>query len=219
MHKYRGDVKVRPDKGMAPRVSLAGRSVPGEACRDLPTDHEARCRQKQLTRCETGESQDDSALGGTYAEETEWEQVLSRQSRKAIAGVKDQLLFGRWCRSARGRANRLSSHFTLQRKCELADDELGHQRNTGSKGNRRRRRGCKKRVVRKEHGQQQAGSINKNCKSMTNCRQCDRSKATGTVWHKEPEQQRFKKNVKVRAEAQNVKAGDQVDHEKWNGLK
>ena len=34
--------------------------------------------------------------------------------------------------------------------------------------------------------------------------QCDRSKATGTVWHKEPEQQRFKKNVKVRAEAQKV---------------
>ena len=35
-------------------------------------------------------------------------------------------------------------------------------------------------------------------------------KATGTVRHKEPEQQRFKKNVKVRAEAQKVKAGDEV---------
>ena len=47
-------------------------------------------------------------------------------------------------------------------------------------------------------------------KGMANCRQCDRSKATGTVWHKEPEQQRFKKNVKVRAEAHKVKAGDEV---------
>ena len=47
-------------------------------------------------------------------------------------------------------------------------------------------------------------------KSMANCRQCDRSKATGTVWHKEPEQQIFKKNVKVQAEAQKVKAGDEV---------
>ena len=50
----------------------------------------------------------------------------------------------------------------------------------------------------------------KNRKSMANCRQCDRSQATGTVWHKEPEQQRFKKNVKVRAEAQKVKACDKV---------
>ena len=73
---------------MAPRVSLTGRSVQGEACRDVPTDHEARCRQKQLTSCKTEESLDDSALGGTYARETEWEQeVLSRQSRKTIAGV------------------------------------------------------------------------------------------------------------------------------------
>ena len=45
---------------------------------------------------------------------------------------------------------------------------------------------------------------------MANCRQCDRLKATATVWHKEPDQQRFKKNVKVRAEAQKVKAGDEV---------
>ena len=62
--------------------------------------------------------------------------------------------------------------------------------------------------MRKEQCQPQAGSIKKNRKSMANCRQCDRSKATGTVWHKEPEQQRFKKNVKVRAEAQKVKAGE-----------
>ena len=80
--------KESPDKVMAPRVSLTGRSVQGEACRDVPTDHEARCRQKQLTSCKTEESLDDSALGGSYAEETEWEQeVLSTQSRKAIAGV------------------------------------------------------------------------------------------------------------------------------------
>ena len=65
-------------------------------------------------------------------------------------------------------------------------------------------------VERKEQCQPQAGSIKKNRKSMANCRQCDRSKATGTVWHKEPEQQRFKTNVKVRAEAQKVKAGDEV---------
>ena len=65
-------------------------------------------------------------------------------------------------------------------------------------------------VDRKEQCQPQAGSIKKYRKSMANCRQCERSKATGTVWHKEPEQQRFKKNVKVRAEA---------DHEKWNGWK
>ena len=65
-------------------------------------------------------------------------------------------------------------------------------------------------VVRKEQCQPQAGSIKRNRKSMANCRQCDRSKATGTVWHKEPEQQRFKKYVKVRAEAQKVKAGDEV---------
>ena len=56
----------------------------------------------------------------------------------------------------------------------------------------------------------QAGSINKNRKSKANCRQYDRSKATGTVWHKEPEEDRFKKNVKVRAETQKVKAGDEV---------
>ena len=65
-------------------------------------------------------------------------------------------------------------------------------------------------VVRKEQCQPKAGSIKKNRKSMANCGQCDRSKATGTVWHKEPEQQRFKKNVKVRAEAQKVKACDDV---------
>ena len=65
-------------------------------------------------------------------------------------------------------------------------------------------------VVRKEQCQPQAGSIKKNRKSMANCRHCDRSKATGTVWHKEPEKQRFKKNVKVRAEAQKVKGGDEV---------
>ena len=61
-----------------------------------------------------------------------------------------------------------------------------------------------------EQCQPQAGSIKKNRKSMANCRKCDRSKATGAVRHKEPEQQRFKKNVKVRAEAQKVKAGDEV---------
>ena len=65
-------------------------------------------------------------------------------------------------------------------------------------------------VERKEQCQPQAGSIKKNRKSMATCRQCDRSRATGTVWHKEPEQQRFKKNVKVRAEAQKAKAGDEV---------
>ena len=65
-------------------------------------------------------------------------------------------------------------------------------------------------VVRKEQCQPQAGSIKNIRKSMANCRQCDRSKATGTVWHKEPELQRFMKNVKVRAEAQRVKAGDEV---------
>ena len=53
----------------------------------------------------------------------------------------------------------------------------------------------------KEQCQPQAGS---------NCRQCDRSKATGTVLHKEPKQQRFKKNVKVRTEAQKVKTGEEV---------
>ena len=52
VRKYRRDAKERPDKEMAPRVSLTGRSVQGEACRDVPTDHEARCRQKQLTSCE-----------------------------------------------------------------------------------------------------------------------------------------------------------------------
>ena len=51
-------------------------------------------------------------------------------------------------------------------------------------------------VVRKEQCQLQAGSIKKNRKSMANCRQCDRSKATGSVWYKEPEQQRLKKKVK-----------------------
>ena len=75
---------------MAPRVSLTGRSVQGEAYRDVPTDHEARCPQKQLTSCKTEESLDDSALGGTYARETEWEQeALSRLSRKTIAGSHD----------------------------------------------------------------------------------------------------------------------------------
>ena len=65
-------------------------------------------------------------------------------------------------------------------------------------------------VERKEQCQPQAGSIKSNRKSMANRRQCDRLNATGTVWHKEPEQQRFKKNVKVRVEAQKVKAGDEV---------
>ena len=69
MRKYRRDVRGVQTKGMAPRVSLTGRSVQGEACRDVPTDHEARCRQKQLTSCKTEESLDDSALGGTYARE------------------------------------------------------------------------------------------------------------------------------------------------------
>ena len=51
VRKYRRDAKERPAKEMAPRVSLTGRSVKGEACRDVPTDCEARCRQKQLTSC------------------------------------------------------------------------------------------------------------------------------------------------------------------------
>ena len=46
----------------------------------------------------------------------------------------------------------------------------------------------------KEQFQLQAESIKKNRKSIANCRQRDRSKETGIVWHKEPEQQ------KVRAE-------------------
>ena len=51
VRKNRRDAKEKRDKEMAPRVSLTGRSVQGEACRDVPTDHEARCRQKQLTSC------------------------------------------------------------------------------------------------------------------------------------------------------------------------
>ena len=93
----------------------------------------------------------------------------------------------------------------LQSANDPAVDELGHQRNTASRGNRRRRRGWEK-----EQCQPQAGSIKKNRKSMANCRPQDQSKAIGTVWHKKPEQQRFKKNEKVRSEAQKVKAGDEV---------
>ena len=46
--------------------------------------------KKQLTSCKTEESLEDSALGGTCARETEWEQeALSRQSRKTIAESHD----------------------------------------------------------------------------------------------------------------------------------
>ena len=57
----------------------------------MPTEAADELRvKKQLTRCKTEESLDDSALGGTYAREAEWEQeVLSRQSRKTIAGSCD----------------------------------------------------------------------------------------------------------------------------------
>ena len=55
----------------------------------MPTEAADELRvKKQLTSCKTEESLEDSALGGTYARETEWEQeALSRQSRKTIAGV------------------------------------------------------------------------------------------------------------------------------------
>ena len=43
VRKNRRDAKERPDKEMAPRVSLTGRSVQSEFCRDVPTHHEARC--------------------------------------------------------------------------------------------------------------------------------------------------------------------------------
>ena len=46
----------------------------------------------------------------------------------------------------------------LQSADDPADDELGHQRNAASRGNRRRRRGCKKRAV------PIAGRIEKNRK-------------------------------------------------------
>ena len=85
--KYRRDAKEKPDKEIAPRVSLTRRSVQGEAFRDVPTDHDARCRQKQLTSCKTKESLEDSALGGTCARGEREQEVLSRQSRKTIAGV------------------------------------------------------------------------------------------------------------------------------------
>ena len=98
------------------------------------------------------------------------------------------------------RVKGVCSQQTIQRMMSLVINAMRRQRETD--GDRE--------VVGKEQCQQQAGSIKKNRKSMTNCRQCDRSKATGTVWHKEPEKQRFKKNVKVRAEAQKVKAGDEV---------
>ena len=85
MRKYRGDARRVQTKGC-----FADWSISGEACRDVPTDHEARCRQKQLTSCKTEESLEDSALGGMYAREAEWEQeVLLRQSRKTIAGSHD----------------------------------------------------------------------------------------------------------------------------------
>ena len=83
---------------------------------------------------------------------------------------------------------------TIQRMMSLVINAMRRQGETNGDGE----------VVRQERCQPQAGSIKKNSKSMANCRQCDRSKATGTVWHEEPEQQRFKKNVKVRAEAQKV---------------
>ena len=102
--------------------------------------------------------------------------------------------------SAIARVKGVCSQQTIQRMMSLVINAIRRQRETDGDGE----------VVRKEQCQPQAGSIKKNRKSMANCRQCDRSKATGTVWHKEPEQQRFKKNVKVRAEAQKVKAGDEV---------
>ena len=43
VRKNRSDAKERPDKEMAPRVSLTVRSVQSEFCRDVPTHHEARC--------------------------------------------------------------------------------------------------------------------------------------------------------------------------------
>ena len=86
VRKYRGDARS-PVKGMAPRVSLTVDQCKAKLVVMCPLT-EAPCRQKQLTSCKTEESLDDSALGGTYAREAEWEQeVLSRQSRRTIAGV------------------------------------------------------------------------------------------------------------------------------------
>ena len=74
VRKYRGDARRVQTKGWLHEFRLP--------VDQWPTGHEARCRQKQLTSCKTEESLDDSALGGTYAREAEWEQqVLSRQSR------------------------------------------------------------------------------------------------------------------------------------------
>ena len=102
--------------------------------------------------------------------------------------------------SATARVKGVCSQQTIQRMMSLVINAMRRQGETDGDGA----------VVRKEQCQPQAGSINNNRKSMANCRQCDRSKATGTVRFWEPEQQRFKKNVKVRAEAQKVKAGDEV---------
>ena len=136
---------------------------------------------------------------------------------EAVTEVAAQVLCEKWHEvkdeemsegSGIARVKCVCSQQTIQGMMSLVINAMRRQGETNGDGE----------VVRQERCQPQAGSIKKNSKSMAKCRQCDRSKATGTVWHKEPEQQRFKKNVKVRAEAQKVKAGAKsADHEKRNG--
>ena len=78
--------------------------------------------------------------------------------------------------SAIARVKGVCSQQTIQRMISLVINAIRRQGKTDGDGE----------VVRKEQCQPQAGSIKKNRKSMANRRQCDRSKATGTVWHKEP---------------------------------
>ena len=94
----------------------------------MPTEAADELRvKKQFTSCKTEESSEDSALGGSYARETEGEQERCQDSqRKRIAGSRDpgdehktSYSWNDGWRSARGRANRSSSHITLQRRCEF----------------------------------------------------------------------------------------------------
>ena len=58
--------------------------MPTEAADELPV-------KKQLTSCKTEESLEESALGGTYARETEWEQERCQDSHgKRSRGVMTQ---------------------------------------------------------------------------------------------------------------------------------
>ena len=82
------------DRETAPRDSLTGRSVQGEACRGVPTDHEAR-RRKTAARSDSAlkghhprerryrreESLKDSAVGGMRTQRPSGRRSLPRQSR------------------------------------------------------------------------------------------------------------------------------------------